>query len=178
MTKFRTKSLIFFLQQYEGGSELNSLDGVSSEQNTNYFTTALQIESYDLTRTTYSGNNSSAPSQHYYKQFHSELGTLNRLKTLALLQDQSVQHALTKIDPFQGTADPTPKLSRTEAKTGADTDDNTELFVSEERYSSREFHGILPDTGAAGISTARDLQVEALLKYDPDLYLNRTTASD
>lgn len=42
-----------------------------------------------------------------------------------------------------------------------------------ERYSSDIFHGIMPDTGASGISTIGRGQTEALMKLDPRLSLER-----
>ena len=43
------------------------------------------------------------------------------------------------------------------------------------RYSSELFHGIMPDTGAAGISTAGEPQYLALQKLDPTVKLNTSS---
>jgi len=45
-----------------------------------------------------------------------------------------------------------------------------------DRYSSETFQGIMPDSGAAGVSTAGEPQFEALKKLFPSIKLDTTTA--
>jgi hypothetical protein len=52
------------------------------------------------------------------------------------------------------------------------------VFTFKERYSLAKFQGIMPDTGAAGISTAGEPQFLALQKQDLLISLDRTTAGD
>lgn len=54
-------------------------------------------------------------------------------------------------------------------------DDNTHyIFTFESRYSSDSFQGIMPDTGASGISTVGRGQFRALQKILPELVLQDT----
>jgi hypothetical protein len=74
---------------------------------------------------------------------------------LAALQDQAFRHALLKDDPSNEVEKP---------------DDNA--FISDDRYSSETFRGILPDTGASGVSSAGFPQVQALQRLQPSLKIN------
>jgi hypothetical protein len=62
-------------------------------------------------------------------------------------------HALTKEDEFSKPLELT-------------------AFTFEDRYSVEIFHGIMLDTGAAGVSTAGRLQYLALQKLDPTVKLD------
>jgi hypothetical protein len=74
----------------------------------------------------------------------------NAYTMMAYLQDNSVRHLLTEEDPFRGT-----DLSDKGITTSGD------IFLLS-RYHEIEFHGIMPDTGAARISTGGQLQFRAL----------------
>jgi spore maturation protein SpmA len=50
-----------------------------------------------------------------------------------------------------------------------------ESFLTASRYSSEKFHGIMPDSGAAGVSTAGEQQVKALQKLFPDIQIDHMT---
>lgn len=76
------------------------------------------------------------------------------------LMDQAAFHAITKQYP-----------SLTHSRDNAD-----EVFTLEDRYSHDIFHGIMPDTGAAGFSTAGHPQVLALQRAYPASTLDTTTA--
>ena len=52
------------------------------------------------------------------------------------------------------------------------------VFTFEGRYSSDVFHGIMPDTGASGISTAGEPQLQALQKINALIRLDQTTAGE
>jgi hypothetical protein len=71
------------------------------------------------------------PSDQYFTEF----GSINGIQTVAALNDQSTLHSVTKIDIFNK-----PKESST--------------FSFDDRYLANVFHGIMPDTRAAGVSTA------------------------
>lgn len=70
---------------------------------------------------------------------------------VAYLQDQAIWHALTKEDVYPGAPEP------------------PEIMFVEERYSAAEFRGIMPDTGASGLSTIGRPQFEALQRMFPEL---------
>ncbi|CCE33766.1 uncharacterized protein CPUR_07692 [Claviceps purpurea 20.1] len=55
------------------------------------------------------------------------------------------------------------------SKDDACQEQSSNCFVSEERYSDEVFRGILPDTAAAGISTASTGQAKALMRIMLDL---------
>jgi hypothetical protein len=52
------------------------------------------------------------------------------------------------------------------------------VFILNNRYSDITFQGIIPDSGAAGVSTARKLQVVALQKLDPTISINISIAGN
>jgi hypothetical protein len=52
------------------------------------------------------------------------------------------------------------------------------VFTFKERYSLAKFQGIMPNTGAAGISTAGEPQFLALQKQDLLISLDCTTVGD
>jgi hypothetical protein len=80
-------------------------------------------------------------------------------KTIAILQDQAVFHAITGEDIV--------KKSIQESST-----------FTFDRYSSETFQGIIPDSGAAGVSTAGHPQFLALQKLDPSVQLDTSTAGN
>ena len=72
-----------------------------------------------------------------------ELGEVNGLKTISVLNNQSTTHILTKEDAFNQPQE-------------------SSVFTFEDRYLSGIFQGIMPDSGASGVSTAGEPQVLAL----------------
>ena len=86
-----------------------------------------------------------------FDSFLTEHGEVNGLETVEILNNQATFHALTKSDIFNKPA----ATSHT-------------TFVID-RYSSESFQGIMPDSGAAGISTAGEPQFLALRKLVPSL---------
>ena len=81
-------------------------------------------------------------------------------KVTTLLADAAVLHGLTKQDPF--------------------TEQQQELYtmnyMPESRYSTSTFHGIMPDSGAAGLSTAGHPQYQALRREIPSIELDEKHA--
>jgi hypothetical protein len=75
-----------------------------------------------------------------HSHFLTELGQVDGMKTVSLLQDQTVAHIITRNDMFQHPYE-------------------TSAFTFEGRYLFEIFHGIMPDTRAAGISTAGEPQL-------------------
>jgi hypothetical protein len=71
--------------------------------------------------------------------FMTEMGEIDGIETVSILNDQSAYHAFTKTDVFQETPS-----QETESA----------AFTLNDRYSSHEFQGIMPDSGAAGTSSA------------------------
>src|ERR1700712_5218527 len=81
-----------------------------------------------------------------------EVGLINARETIVQLQNQATMHLLTKTTTF----------------------DSSEILTTESRYSKHAFHGILPDTGASGISSAGEQQVIALQAIDPSIKIDRS----
>lgn len=91
--------------------------------------------------------------------FTREFSKINGAETVAVLNDQSTDHALTKSDIF------------TEINP-----EETSAFTFDDRYGQNIFQGIMPDTGAAGVSTAGESQVKALQKIRPDIQIDHSTS--
>jgi hypothetical protein len=70
-----------------------------------------------------------------FDNYVTELKEINRPETVAILNNYSVFHSLTKTNVFNLPAEPL-------------------VFTFDSRYSSETFQGIMPDSGAAGVSTA------------------------
>ena len=96
-------------------------------------------------------------------QFFTDFGLINGTETIAVLNDRSTLHAFTKADPFDETEATSNQLL-----------DETLTFHS--RYTSETFQGIMPDSGAAGVSTAGKPQVLALQRLDPTIKLDTIAA--
>ena len=92
--------------------------------------------------------------------FLTELGLVNGYNTVAILNDQSILHSLTKDDPFKPMSFST----------------SSTAFTFTDRYSSRKFQGIMPDSGAAGVSTAGEPQFKALQNLDSSIILDTKSA--
>ena len=71
------------------------------------------------------------------------MGEIDGIKTVSILNDQAVMHAITKKDNFIQ-----PKES--------------EVFTFEDRYSSAVFQGIMLDNRVSRVSTASEQQFIAL----------------
>ena len=91
--------------------------------------------------------------------FLTKLGDIDRAKTITILSDQAVFHAVTKKDVFK-----------------AAERHNTVAFTFNNRYLAETFQGILPDTGAVGVSTAGEQQFNALQRLDLLVQLDNSTA--
>ncbi|KAF8854920.1 hypothetical protein BDZ45DRAFT_627121 [Acephala macrosclerotiorum] len=102
-----------------------------------------------------------------YDNYVTELGEIDSTQTVAILNDQSTRHAITREDIFH-----TPTLSQQLAL----GPDQHSVFTFEDRYSSEVFQGIMPDSGAAGVSTAGQLQFMALRKINASVQLDTATA--
>jgi len=79
-------------------------------------------------------------STDYSDQYLTELSEVDGTQTIAILNDQSTFHSITKSDIFNE-----PKKSS--------------AFSFNNRYSANIFHSIMPDTGATGVFTAGEPQV-------------------
>jgi len=76
-------------------------------------------------------------------QYFTEYGEVDGIQTVTVLNDQFTLYAITKSDIFN-------ELKESSA------------FSFDDRYSVNIFYGIMPDTGAAGVSTVGEPQVRAL----------------
>jgi hypothetical protein len=101
-----------------------------------------------------------------FDTFTTELGEVDGRETIEILANQAVFHAVTKTDIFNRLTENLPE-GQGQAVSSA--------FVLD-RYSSETFQGIMPDSGAAGVSTAGEPQFIALRKLLPMLKLDTTTA--
>lgn len=96
--------------------------------------------------------------------YMTEIGEVNGAQIVSILNDHSTYHLFTRDTQFK-----LPESSRL-------VEVETATFTFEDRYSSAEFQGIMPDTGAAGISSAGEPQVQALRKRDPSIQIDTSTA--
>jgi len=82
-------------------------------------------------------------SADYPNQYITELSEVDSIQTIAILNNQSTFHSITKSDIFNK-----PKKSST--------------FSFNNRYSVNVFYNIMPDTGVTEVSTAEKPQVQTL----------------
>jgi hypothetical protein len=92
-----------------------------------------------------------------FDNYVTELRKINRPETVAILNNYSVFHSLTKTNVFNLPAEPS-------------------AFIFNSQYSSETFQGIMSDSRAAGVSMAGQPQFTALQKLDPSLQINMITA--
>ena len=93
------------------------------------------------------------------EQWHTSCGEIDGPTTVMLLNNYAAMHSLTKKDPL-----------------GQSATEPSHLFHFRSRYDSEVFQGIMPDTGAAGVSTVGEGQVKALQKILPDVAVKTSTA--
>jgi hypothetical protein len=72
------------------------------------------------------------------ENYLTELGEINGAQIVAILNDQSTLHMVTRQDPFNKEPN------------------EISTFTFDNCYSSNIFQGIMPDSGTAGVSTARN----------------------
>jgi hypothetical protein len=75
-----------------------------------------------------------------HKGYVTELGEIDGIQTVAILNDQSAYHAFTKHNVFEQQVNK----------------HTTDVFTFEGRYLSDTFQGIMPNTGASGVSSVRE----------------------
>jgi hypothetical protein len=98
-----------------------------------------------------------------HEGFFTELGEVDGIRMISILNDQSAYHFFTKDDIFQ----------QRQANGQA-----IEVFTLDNRYSSDTFQGIMPDTGASGVSSAGEPQFKALCKLDRKVRLDTSRAGE
>jgi hypothetical protein len=98
-----------------------------------------------------------------HEGFLTELGEVDGARIISILNDQSTYHFFTKDDIFQ----------QRQADGQA-----MDVFTLDNRYSSDTFQGIMPDTGASGVSSAGEPQFMALRRLDPKVRLNTSRAGE
>jgi hypothetical protein len=86
--------------------------------------------------------------------------TVNGHAITTILSNAATAHAITGIDPYDET-----KVTEEPC-----------MFTFDLRYGVHTFQGIMPDTGAAGISTAGKTQVIALQQIQPVATIDESTA--
>jgi hypothetical protein len=97
---------------------------------------------------------------HVHSTFFNNSAPADAYRITALLADAAVLHGLTGRDPFE------------------EQEPLNANFTLEGRYSATTFHGIMPDSGAAGVSTAGHPQFKALQREQPSLTLDQSTAGE
>jgi hypothetical protein len=97
-----------------------------------------------------------------YKAYMTELGEINGIQTVSILNDHSAYHTFTRDDMFKLSSTHNPLISS--------------AFIFDNCYSSYKFQGIMLDSGAASISSAGEPQVQALQKKNPTIQLNTLAA--
>jgi hypothetical protein len=95
-----------------------------------------------------------------FQQLFTICGPINGQITIILLNNAAAAHKITGIDLFEK------QKPRKESH----------LFVFYSRYDGNIFQGIMPDTGAASISTTGEPQVRALQLKFPNVIMNSFTA--
>jgi hypothetical protein len=95
-----------------------------------------------------------------FQQFFTICGPINGQITIILLDNAAAAHGITGIDPFEK------RKPREESH----------LFVFYSRCDGNIFQGIMPDIGAAGISTAGEPQVRVLQLKFPNITMDSSTA--
>ena len=108
-------------------------------------------------------------------QFFTEFGNIEGIATVAALNDQSVYHCLTKINVFDNDG-PNPRGVDSPSGHHDPLDPDHQDVFTFDRYSDHAFQGIMPDTGAAGVSTAGEPQFRALQRIDESVQLDTSTA--
>lgn len=90
----------------------------------------------------------------------SSCGKIDGQAVVSRLNDAAALHAITREDPY----------------VEGDAAEDPQLFSFDTRYGADIFQGIMPDTGAAGVSTAGTTQVKALQLIQPSAVINHATA--
>ncbi|CCU76925.1 integrase and RNaseH domain-containing protein [Blumeria hordei DH14] len=99
------------------------------------------------------------------RSFFAEFGEIDGAKTVAILKDQSVFHAITKADIFkQSNVDSTFRLT------------NDSAFTFNDQYTSVTFQGIMPDSDVAGVSTVGASQCATLQRLNPLVQVDTSIA--
>ncbi|KAK1912598.1 hypothetical protein P3342_004534 [Pyrenophora teres f. teres] len=103
-------------------------------------------------------NNDQLDTKHQF--LTATCGTVDGETMVRNLNNTAALHAITKIDPYAGN-----DIAK----------EASHLFTLDHRYGREQFQGIMPDTGAAGVSTAGKQQVTALHRIQP-LRIDKSTA--
>ena len=144
-----------FLVDFEG-IDIDS-GGYDDEQHNNFET---WLKTHDTNRQHWTEHDT---DQQHWTQYPTTYGTIDGPRTVSILTEQAALHAFSKSDQFQPTHN-THNIHGTPV---------TQFFL--DRYSSIIFQGIMPDTGAAGVSTAGEGQFRALQQIMP-ITLDTSTA--
>ncbi|KAK1914231.1 hypothetical protein P3342_007477 [Pyrenophora teres f. teres] len=103
-------------------------------------------------------NNDQLDTKHQF--LTATYGTVDGETMVRNLNNTAALHAITKIDLYAGN-----DIAK----------EASHLFTLDHRYGREQFQGIMPDTGAAGVSTAGKQQVIALHRIQP-LRIDKLTA--
>ncbi|KAF1828306.1 hypothetical protein BDW02DRAFT_652134 [Decorospora gaudefroyi] len=133
--------------------------------NPDYAVFLAEFEGIDLKDDTSSEDDTTNDLDTFYTGQHeqfftSSCGDVNGQTITTNLNNTAMTHAITGIDPYANEP----------AK------EETHLFTFDSRYSAHLFQGIMPDTGAAGVSTAGKTQVTALQRIQPSAIIDTSTA--
>ena len=101
--------------------------------------------------------------------FFTNYGEVDGAQLISILNDQTTYHAFTRDNKFVTEKSMENEQRRLMKEKGLSA------FMSE-RYSCQVFQGIMPDSGAAGVSSAGEPQVRALQKLDRSITINRSHA--
>ena len=165
-----------FLAEVEGVSGLSSDDDGFGDSYGQYMGEEEEVGADD--------SDTQSPDGDEYSQsemFLTDFGDAKGEDVIAILADQSAKHAFTSTDVFSHREPPEAYTSDKSANalyTGEEvprpaSEPTAAAFTFESRYSSERFQGIMPDSGAAGISTAGQAQVDALLRLFPDIEIDK-----
>jgi hypothetical protein len=95
----------------------------------------------------------------FHNQFLTTCGPVNGQVTITMLNNAAAMHEFTGVNSYNQQAQ-----------------EKSHLFTFYSRYDANIFQGIMPDTGAAGVSTAGEPQVKVLQKGFPKVTVDTLTA--
>ncbi|WQF76847.1 hypothetical protein CDEST_01861 [Colletotrichum destructivum] len=119
-------------------------------------------------------DNEPKEKEHFFTSFFTAGTTINGRTITEILAERSIRHALTGDNEFQNMPHAGEFASSADLYTYLKG--LCASFAAEGRYSDRVFHGIMPDTGAAEISSAGQPQFLALQRRLPTVTLDTSTA--
>ena len=110
-----------------------------------------------------------------YRHYFTELGKINSIQTVFILNNQSAYYAFTRDNIF--VQDPLYEiLDKQNLTLRPGLGNESSMFIFSNYYSLYKFHSIMLDSRAASISSAGEPQVLALQKRDSSIQIDTLIA--